>query len=111
MAYTELITLLNVQNVKTPTGSIEEKIINEKELLAEERSVSSKQFTELYSVGMKAERIFKITDYYDYDNEEYLIHNGKRYNILKQWRKNEEKELEISVGAIMNNGGEDYGSS
>lgn len=109
--YTELITLLTVKNERTPQGSIEEQKIASNEIFAELLSVGLKQFTELSAVGMKPEKIFKIADYYDYDGQEFLVHNGKRYNILRTYRKSENNELEITVGAILNKGGEDYSTS
>ncbi len=108
MAYKEIITLLTVEVEKTRGGSATEKIVSENEIFAEERSVGLAQFTELYTIGMKATKVFKIADYLDYNDEEYLVHNGKRYNILRTFRKNEENELEIAVGSIVNKGGEDY---
>ncbi len=109
--FKEVITLLVVENERSRSGSAKEKIISEREVFAEERTVGFTQMVELQTIGLKVTKTFRVADYYDYEGEEYLVHNDKRYNVLRISQKNEDNSIDLVVGTIVNKGGEDYGNS
>lgn len=64
------------------------------EVYAEILSINQTEFYQAQTSDKKPEIKFKITDYLDYGNQEYLIHNSVRYKILRTYRtKNNELEI------------------
>lgn len=71
-------------------------------VFAEMKSVGMKEFYQAQTAGRKPEIKFVITDYADYQGQEYLIHSDIRYHILRTYR-NESNELEITCyGGVRN---------
>lgn len=62
---------------------------------AEVRSIGQTEFYQAETVGLRPEIKFVITDYMDYQGQQYLVHSGTRYTVLKTYRKNS-NELEIT---------------
>lgn len=49
--------------------------------------------------GIERQYRFRLTDYYDYDNQELLVYEGNRYRIINTQRIG--KELEINcIGGV-----------
>lgn len=65
------------------------------ELYAEQRSIGQKEFYQAQTEGEKPEIKFVIPDYWDYDNQPFVIHNNIRYKVLRTYRNNR-NELEIT---------------
>lgn len=64
-------------------------------VFAEMKSIGMKEFYQAQTAGSKPEMKFIITDYMDYQGQEYLIHNDIRYKILRTYRTSS-NELEIT---------------
>ena len=64
-------------------------------IYAETKSIGQGEFYQAQTSGFKLERKFKITDYMDYQGQQYLIHSGMRYTILRTYRTSG-NELEIT---------------
>lgn len=45
---------------------------------------------------------FAIADYLDYDNEQELIYNDKRYKVLRTYRTGTELEITVYGGVNVN---------
>lgn len=97
MAYSELITLLDVIEKPDLHGALVKETINSTELLAEQKSVNYSHYYSAQNTNVKLVCIFLIADYYDYNNQKYLLHNNVLYEIDRTFRKNESNILELSV--------------
>ena len=64
-------------------------------VFAEMLSIRQSEFYQAQTAGQKPEIKFKITDYMDYQNQQYLIHGNVRYKILRTYRTGS-NELEIT---------------
>ena len=93
--YSEVIRLLKSVNTTDETGEIVETT-TERTILAKWLSVGQQEFYQAQATGLKPELKFEIADYLDYEDEKELIHDNKRYQILRTYRKNT-RQLEITV--------------
>ena len=64
-------------------------------------SVGMKENYEALAVGLKPELVFVFSDYYDYDDQEFIEYETKRYKVLRTYRK-ESNELEIVCEGLIN---------
>ena len=64
-------------------------------IFAEIKSIGMKEFYQAQTAGSKPEIKFIITDYMDYQGQEYLIHDNIRYKVLRTYRTGN-NELEIT---------------
>ena len=62
---------------------------------AEIKSIGQSEFYQAQTAGSRPQIKFKITDYLDYQNQKYLIHEGVRYKVLRTYRTSS-NELEIT---------------
>lgn len=62
---------------------------------AEARSIGQKEFYQAETSGLRPELKFMITDYMDYQGQQYLVYNGTRYTVLRTYRTSG-NELEIT---------------
>lgn len=93
--YNDVITLLTITQTVNEIGDTVESI-SKKEIFAHVKSVGMKEKYEALNVGLKPELVFVIADYYDYDDQEHIEYDSKRYKVLRTYRK-ESNELEIVV--------------
>lgn len=64
-------------------------------LFAKQRSIGQKEFYQAQTDDYKPEIKFVIPDYLDYAGQQFVIHEGTRYKVLRTF-KNDENELEIT---------------
>lgn len=93
--YNDVITLLTITETINEVGDRVESI-TKKEIFAKVKSVGMKEKYEALNVGLKPELVFEIADYYDYDDQEHIEYDSKRYKVLRTYRK-VSNELEIVV--------------
>lgn len=62
---------------------------------AEIKSIGQSEFYQAQTSGLKPTQKFIITDYMDYQGQQYLIHEGMRYTVLRTYRTSG-NELEIT---------------
>lgn len=93
--YNEVINLMDVTTTTNPAGDVVETI-TKKEVFAKVKSVGMKETYEALGVGLKPELVFVLADYYDYDDQEFIEYDDKRYIIMRTYRK-ESNELELVV--------------
>lgn len=83
------------ENEKDDYGDPVDKEIRTQEIFAERRSISQTEFYQAQTAGSKPEIKFIIPDYSEYSGQQYLIHKGMRYKILRTYQKTG-NELEIT---------------
>ena len=76
-------------------GDPVEKEIRTPEIFAEKKSISQTEFYQAQTAGSKPELKFVIPDYLEYSGQQYLIHAGIRYKILRTYRT-DGNDLEIT---------------
>ena len=91
--YNEVIKLMDVTTATNPAGDVIETI-TKKEVFAKVKSVWMKEHYAALGVGLKPELVFVLADYYDYDDQEFIEYEDKRYTILRVDRK-QSNELEL----------------
>ncbi len=103
MEYQQIIKLIQeIDSIETDEYGRTKKTRIEKEIFAEEKSVGQKEFYQADARGFKAEKVFEIADYLDYENENVLEHNGVEYTIYRTFRKG--MGLELFVSGLVNHG-------
>lgn len=93
--YSQVIKLLKSVNTTDETGEVIETV-TERSILAKWLSIGQQEFYQAQATGLKPEIKFEIADYLEYEDEKELIHDNKRYQILRTYRKST-KQLEITV--------------
>ena len=111
MAYTEFIKLLEIAEGRTDTAGMTEKILSERDVFAETRSIGLKEFYQAAASGLKPEIAFRLADYLDYQGERFVVWRGKRYRVLRTFTPAEANYVDIVVDNIINQGGVSYSSS
>lgn len=66
-----------------------------RDVFAKLGSIGQKEFYQAHAIGLQPEIKFVLADYYDYDGEEFVLHDGQRYRVLRTYRNGQ--ELEITV--------------
>lgn len=66
-----------------------------REVFAECLSIGQSEFYQAAATGLRPELCFKLSDYYDYDGEQIVEHDGNRYRVLRTYRSGQELELTV----------------
>lgn len=93
--YNEIIKLRKIDRTYDDVGEPIETS-TEIEVYAKILSIGQQEFYQAQATGLKPELKFEIADYLDYEDEKELIHDNKRYQILRTYRKST-RQLEITV--------------
>ena len=93
--YNEIIKLRKIDRTYDDVGEPIE-ISTQREIYAKILSIGQQEFYQAQATGLKPELKFEIADYLDYEDEKELIHDNKRYQILRTYRKST-RQLEITV--------------
>lgn len=93
--YNDIIKLLAITETTNAQGDLIETI-TERQVFAKRKSVKMSEAYAAMATGLKAELIFVLADYLDYDGEDYIEHNSIRYRVLRTYVM-ESNELEITV--------------
>jgi SPP1 family predicted phage head-tail adaptor len=93
--YNDVISLLTITQTVNEIGDTIESI-TKSDVFAMVKSVGMREKYEALNVGLKPELVFELADYYDYADQEHIEYDGKRYKVLRTYRK-ESNELEIVV--------------
>jgi len=94
--YNELITLISI-NEEQDGIDVLEGIPERVDLAAKALSVGMKETYEAMSVGLKPEIVFEIADHLDYNGQNAIEFEGKKYKVLRTYGKKTGNELEITV--------------
>ena len=93
--YNDVITLISVTRTVDAIGDPVE-VETRVDVFAASRSVGMRETYEAMAVGLKPERVFVLADYYDYDDQEEIEHEGIRYRVLRTYRKDVELEIVVT---------------
>ena len=93
--YNDVISILTIILETNDIGDMVETIVKS-ERFAKVKSVGMKENYEALAVGLKPELVFVLSDYYDYDDQEFIEYETERYKVLRTYKK-ESNELEIVV--------------
>lgn len=93
--YNDIISLLTITQTVNEVGDTVESI-SKSDVFAMVKSAGMKEVYEALNVGLKPELVFELADYYDYGDQEHIEYDGKRYKVLRTYRK-DSNELEIVV--------------
>ena len=66
-----------------------------REVFAKLGSIGQKEFYQAHAVGLQPEVKFVLADYLDYEGETLAEHDGRRYRVLRTYRKGQELELTV----------------
>lgn len=89
---TDVITLISQERTVDVYG---DPVVTEttRDVLCEVASIGMKEFYQAEAVGLKPEIKFILQDYLDYDLEQYVVHGGERYRVLRTYRTGQRLEL------------------
>lgn len=66
-----------------------------REVFAKLGSIGQKEFYQAQAVGLQPELKFVLADYWDYNGETLVEHDGQRYRVLRTYRAGQELELTV----------------
>lgn len=89
MLFKDVIDLVSIQTSKNENGFEEESEVIKSGVFANSKSIRSSEFYQSSQQGYKLEKMFEIrVD--EYNEEPYLIFEGKKYKIERTYQKNTE---------------------
>lgn len=95
----DVIELLSIiTNSNTDENGFEINTENKREVFAEKKSVRSNEFYQAQSKGFKIDIMFNIKPY-EYEDEEYLMFENKKYKIERLYEKDTEN-LELICSMV-----------
>lgn len=94
----EVIKLLKESETVDDYGDIV-RTYTEREVFGRLDRVYLSEAIEGEAKGLKPEKRFRLSDYWDYDDEEELVYEGKKYSIINTQRIGTELEINC-VGGV-----------
>lgn len=95
------VQLITISRARDDLGDYTETETR-KQVFAEARSVGQKEFYEAQAAGSKPDGKFIIW-WDEYDGQQELENDGKRYRIIRTYKNGD--ELEITCEGLVNDGG------
>lgn len=86
--FSDVIELIK-NNPSVDENGFETNNENKKEVFANKKSIRANEHYEAQKLGYKLSLMFEIKPY-DYEDEEYLIYEDKKYKIERTYQKNSE---------------------
>lgn len=90
--FNDIITLVDEKKSPDEYGDLIVETI-ERDVFCEVQSIGMKEFYQAHASGLQPEIKFLLADYLDYNNEQIVIYEGRRYHVLRTYRT--EHEIEI----------------
>jgi len=94
------IKLLTIQKVKDEDG-YEEDVTTERPVFAEIKSVRRNEFFLALQAGIEESIVFDMWNH-EYSGERYLLHNDKKYKVIRAYSKDGER-IELSCSEVKKN--------
>lgn len=91
---TDIIRLISYTQTADAYGD-PVRVETSREIFATPQSIGMKEFYQAAATGLKPELRFVLADYYDYNGEEIVEHEGTRYRVLRTYRTGQELELVV----------------
>lgn len=89
---TDVITLIEIGNVKDELGTRIPEIINENEIFASKKSVRSSEFYQAQQSGMEVVAVFRVWSG-DYNNERVIRYNDEYFTVIRTYEKGDFIEI------------------
>ena len=70
-----------------------------REVFAEVRSIGMKEKYEALQAGLNPEYTFVLADYYEYEDEDEIVYQGKQYRVIRTYRKDQTIEIVVTRDA------------
>jgi len=102
MMWRDVVSLRTIQYTVNDYGDMVETGINQT-VFANKKSIRQSEFYQAHATGLKPELMFEVRAF-DYEGQPQLIHDGKTYNIIRTFTKNDEIMELVCTGIVM--GGE-----
>jgi SPP1 family predicted phage head-tail adaptor len=96
MFWRDVINLVTVTESENDIGDMVESF-NTNEVFANKKSIRQSEFYQAMAHGLKPELMFEINSL-DYDGQQKLIYEGKTYQIMRTYSKNDETVELICTG-------------
>jgi SPP1 family predicted phage head-tail adaptor len=101
MLFREIVNLINVTDDTNELGDAIKVQTKRENIFADKQSVKRNEFYQAASVGLKPELTFVIRTC-EYNQEPMLEFNGKTYNIIRTYEK-ENECIELVCQGVVNN--------
>lgn len=88
MMWRETVELIAIQRVDDGGGGYTETEVP-RSVFANRKSIRQSEFYQAHMAGLQPEIMFEVR-FAEYNEERKLRHNGRRYNIIRTYTKNEE---------------------
>ena len=98
MFYRDVIKLISTTQTTNDIGNIID-VETKREVFADKQSIRQSEFYQAAATGLKPELMFVIRTE-EYQNEEIVEYNDKKYNIIRTYDKNGEL-LELICSGIV----------
>lgn len=95
--FSEVVTLLSEVETIDEYGDIV-KTYNEREVFARMDRVYLSETLQAMAQGLERQFRFTLSDYFDYEDEEELLYEGKKYKIINVQRIGTRLELNCTGG-------------
>ena len=69
------------------------------------RSIGQKEFYQAHASDFHPELKLVLADYLDYQDETLVVHNGRRYRVVRTYRAGQELELVVERAPVEDGGG------
>jgi len=100
MRYKEVIWLISTEIITDEIGN-QKEVETERKVFANQFEVSSYEFYDAATKGLKPEKRFEIYEF-EYKGETKLKHNGTEYNIIRAQTKGE--KIRLTCEKVIGNG-------
>ncbi len=102
MLFNDIIKLIATTSGKNSIGDAI-KIPSEREVFANKKSIRQNEFYQATATGLRPEIMFEIRAI-EYQGEQSLEHDTKKYNIIRTYKKGGEL-IELICQGLVNKGG------
>lgn len=100
MLFKDVIKLISVTYTENEIGDSVETPV-EREVLADKQSIRQNEFYQAAATGLKPEIMFEVRTV-EYQDEQKLSYNDKKYNIIRTYDKGGELTELICSGLVVN---------
>jgi len=104
---TGVIDLLKLANGKNNRGTLVKTIESFRTVYCEEQTASQKEISEMGAIGLAPSRVFKLSDYLDYENEEFIratdyLGQTQYFRVYRNMRKVNTREILLFCESLIN---------
>lgn len=102
MMWREVIELRSITYTVNEYGDMVETATNQT-VFANKKSIRQSEFYQAHATGLKPELMFEVRAV-DYAGQPQLVHDGKTYNVIRTFTKNDEIMELVCSGLVLTGG-------